>query len=70
MVGKTKVDGRVVKLRGDNGRGKVSEHNSSIGRNKTEKRKILPVPTKGLKKHKRTEDLVYEHHKSPLLFCG
>lgn len=46
----------------------MSEHNSSI--DKTEKRKILPVPITGMKKHERIEDLVYEHHKYFLLFCG
>ena len=46
----------------------MSEHRLSIRRGK--KKQYLPVPIEVTKKHERIEDLVYEHHTSPLLFCG
>lgn len=48
----------------------MSEYKLSIARDKTEKKQYLPVPIEVMKRHERIEDLVYEHHTSPLLFCG
>ena len=45
------------------------KHKFSSGRDK-DWEKNLPVPIEGMKKHERIEDLVYEHHTNPFLFCG
>lgn len=48
----------------------MSEYKFSIGRDKAEKKQYSPVPREEMKKHEQIEDLFYEHHTSPLLFCG
>ena len=47
----------------------MSEHKFKYWKGQTEKKQYLPVPIEVMKKHERIEDLVYEYHTSPLLFC-